>query len=101
MWERKTVVRRQLGCLSSNLADVLAASNAVRRLDRKDEPGAWRVAYALTEINESAANLMKELMPKLAKATDGASVDAALNEIGEQLRHVLYHVKDSGFFDYL
>src|SRR5260370_31839260 len=98
MWERKTVVRRQPGRLSSKLADVLAASNAVRRLDRKDEPGAWRVAYALTEINESAANLREELMPKLAKAPDVANVDAALNDIAVQLRHVLYHLNDSGFF---
>ncbi len=48
-----------------------------------------------------AAKLQQELMPKLTIAKDSDSVDGVSTDIGEELRHVLYHVKDSGLFDYL
>lgn len=83
------------------LAQVLAASDMVKRLDTRDEPGAWRLAYALVEIRHSFARLDASIMPALEAANESIHVDNSLHEIGEELRHVLYHIKDSGYFDYL
>lgn len=83
------------------LAQVFATSDTVRKLDTKDEPGSWRLAYALVEIRHSLARLETLMMSTLDAANEANYVDDCLHEIGEELRHVLYHVRDSGYFDYL
>ena len=40
-------------------------------------------------------------MPALYEADSEAAIQNALLDIGEELRHILYHIKDPKFFDYL
>ena len=40
-------------------------------------------------------------MPALYKADSEAAIQNALLDIGEELRRILYHIKDPKFFDYL
>ena len=71
------------------------------RFDRPDEPGAWNLLYSLHGIEQSCRALLDRQMPALVDATDGEQLQAALTDIGDELSHLLYHVRDARYFDYL
>lgn len=63
---------------------------------------AWQIATSLADIQESTERLYGELVPKLLSeglTTEGA--DDVVNEIGEEYRHILYHIQDTRLFGYI
>lgn len=80
------------------LSEKLEQIPRVQALRLESEPGGWRLAYSLLEIEQSARDLNEKLIGKLERANSVTEVEETLHEIGEELSHVVYHIKDSGFF---
>jgi hypothetical protein len=56
----------------------------------------------LCDICESTEKVYGDLLPRLrSQAMSGTEVENLLHEIGEEFRHILYHIRDPEFFSYL
>jgi hypothetical protein len=75
---------------------------AVRAKDTNEDHQASTMAHGFLDIEESLKKLSDEYLPTLEKgdATD-EQLDELLFDIGEELRHVLYHINDMAFYSYL
>jgi hypothetical protein len=77
------------------------SSDAARRGVNPDEE-AWQVATALSDIEESVTRLFGELVPKLLTVSpESDEADSVLNDVGEEYRHILYHIRDTKLFSYI
>ena len=84
------------------LAERLSTCEAVMRLDEGEEREAWTLAHALGDLEESFRKLLEDQLPRLAQGQLGGSeINDLLLEIGEEFRHILYHIKDPKFYRYL
>ncbi len=84
------------------LARVLSTCARVNRYDQESEPEAWTLALAFRDIEESTAKIYNEFIPRLLTAEHSSDeIYNILINIGEELRHVLYHIRDPQFFRYL
>jgi len=84
------------------LTGILAKSQKVNALNTLEENQAATLAHAFLDMEESFNVILNELLPKFKNADlDGKDVDDILLDIGEELRHILYHVHDPKYFDYL
>lgn len=63
---------------------------------------AWEIATGLVDIQESAERLFGELMPQLLRSSPNSEeAEDLLHDIGEEYRHILYHIQSTGFFRYV
>ena len=84
--------------LSKRLSD----SDKVSRYDKPDEPQSWTIAVALNDIEESFIRIFEEQLPPLLHGDLSTSmIDQHLHAIGEEFRHILYHMKDCAYYGYL
>lgn len=84
------------------LADRLAKVPSVSQFDVPDEPQGSTIAHALSDLEDSFAVVLTELLPKLLDETKSADeLNELLLDVGEELRHILYHIKDTKYFGYL
>jgi hypothetical protein len=84
------------------LADKLSRCEQVTRHDSGKEPEAWTLAHSFADLEESFRKFLDEQLPTLAEGPlDSSSINELLLEIGEEFRHILYHIKDPKFFRYL
>lgn len=83
------------------LAEILSHSKDVTKYDDADNKEAWTIAQGFSDIEESFQRLLN-LLPKLLddKITD-SEINDLLLDIGEEFRHILYHIKDMRYYDYL
>ena len=87
---------------AKELADRLANIPSVSQFDLADEPQGSTIAHALSDIANSSSALLNDLLPKLLDRTKSADeLDDLLLDIGEELRHILYHIKDTRYYGYL
>jgi len=85
-----------------DLAAVLETMLTVRKFDTAGEPASWNLAHGLSDIEESCRTITERLLPALVDSSGGpGEVHEILLDIGEELRHVLYHVRDMPFYGYL
>jgi hypothetical protein len=72
----------------------------LRQPDQEGEPQAWCVAHGLTDI---AGSLKKigELLPRLQAAQTEPELEDLLLDVGEELRHIRYHIYDMEYFRYI
>ncbi|MFN2615896.1 MAG: hypothetical protein ABR581_02095 [Thermoleophilaceae bacterium] len=82
------------------LADRLAAT--LSYIDRQDtphddEPASWTLAQALEHVEESCIEFQKHLAALVA-SSDDESMETALVELREDLRHILWHIRDTPYF---
>lgn len=84
------------------LADRLSKCPDVTRYDREDEKEAWVLAITFGELEGSFNKFLYEQLPKLTdeQATPSELYDLLL-DIGEEFRHILYHIRDPKFYRYL
>lgn len=72
------------------------------KFDAGENREAWTLAHTFADLEESFRTFLDEQLPKLAKADLKASdTYDLLLEIGEEFRHILYHVKEPSFYQYL
>lgn len=87
---------------AQRLAERLARLKTVSQFDQPGEPQAATLAHSLTDLEKSFREILEVLLPKLLhESLDSDQLNDVLLDIGEELRHVLYHIKDPKFFGYL
>ena len=83
-------------------ADILSRSAKVRSHDALDEPQGYALAYNFSEIEESCKKFVDVQLPELlAKSGDVSTMERRLIEIGEEFRHIIYHITAPSFYAYL
>jgi hypothetical protein len=84
------------------LAERLGECPGVTRYNTPDEKESETLAHSLVDMGESFARLLNNQFPKLKRGDlRPEELEDVLFEIGEELRHVLYHIRDPKFFRYL
>lgn len=84
------------------LAEVLGSCPQVTRYDTAEEKEAWTLAHAFSDIEESMQKIYADHLPALlAERPTPSDIYDRLLAIGEELRHVLYHIHDPKFYDHL
>lgn len=85
-----------------SLAERLSACPEVTRLDKGEEKEAWTIAHSFADLEGSFRKFLDEQLPKLMNGElPAADTYSLLLEIGEELRHILYHIRDPKFYRYL
>ena len=84
------------------LANNLRKSEKINSFDSAKEKEADTLAHSFLDIQESCNVLTSELFPKLMSSNISESeIEELLFDIGEELRHIKYHIKDPRFYEYL
>jgi hypothetical protein len=84
------------------LMDRLSKVKSVSRFDRPGQPESGTLAHSLTDLEQSFREILDVLLPKLVdESLTPDQLNDVLLDVGEELRHVLYHIKDPKFFGYL
>lgn len=86
---------------TKNLHKVLKKSKKIAKFDSEDEPGSSKLAYSLSEIEKSCLAFYMKLLPRLKQMNEQDGIEEILHEIGEEFRHILYHIEDSKYYSYL
>lgn len=95
--------------MKRNFNDAKSVSELIRKLQRykcvskfdDDEIEAERLAHSLSDLEQSFIVILVNLLPKLVEVEDEEQAHLILLDIGEELRHILYHINDPRFFAYL
>jgi hypothetical protein len=83
----------------AKLAKLLEECPEVSRFDTETEKEAWTLAHDFLDLEESCQAFTQRLLPKLrnGELTPPERYQLLL-DVGEEFRHMLYHIKDSRFF---
>jgi hypothetical protein len=85
-----------------DLAERLENCPGVRKLNQGEENGAWTLALAFADLEESLIAVVDDLLPQLvARPVTEDQMSDILFAIGEELRHIQYHIHDSRYYSYL
>jgi len=80
----------------------LEKCHRVTQYSSVDENQANTLANSFIDIEEELRKIIDEQIPKLySKNLTAEEVDDLILEIGEELRHLIYHVNDTKVYDYL
>lgn len=84
------------------LAERLSECPQVTRFDKEGNVEAWTLAQAFADLEESFSRFLDEQLPKLLeRPLSDEDLNILLLEIGEEFRHVLYHVHAPDFYKFL
>jgi hypothetical protein len=82
------------------LNEVLSRSVRVTRFNSGDFVEADAIANAIVDMEKTFKVLTENLFPKLLETQrESADTDEILWEIRDNLRHIVYHIKDCRTFD--
>lgn len=86
----------------SLLIDRLKNSADVTRFDEEGHDEAGALALALQDLEQSFREFLENQLPKLVdnRLGDGELTELLL-DMGEEFRHILYHLHDPKYFRYL
>lgn len=66
------------------------------------EPESHTLAHAIADVAQSVERFRSEILPALLDESRSADeLKDALLDMGEELRHILYHARDAKFFAYV
>ncbi len=87
------------GTKLAKLAKLLEQCREVTRFDSEKEKEAWTLAHDFLDLEESFQAFLQRLLPRLksSELTPSERYELLL-EIGEEFRHILYHIRDSRFY---
>ena len=84
------------------LAEILARCPEVRKFDTEENREAWALAHAFSDLEGSFLKFIEKQLPVLIQSQlEASEIKELLIQMGEELRHILYHIKDSKFYQYL
>jgi hypothetical protein len=84
------------------LADQLGKCPQVQALDEGEEKEAWTLAHSFSDIEESFLTILDGQLSRLLESElEASEVYDLLLDIGEEFRHILYHINDPKFYRYL
>ncbi len=92
---------QSFGNESKMLAIKLSLSDNVNRFDEADEKAAWTMAHSFLDIEGSFENFKKMLGRLRNEELTDEQVNDLLVLIGEEFRHIEYHIKDMKYYNYL
>ncbi len=85
-----------------NLAERLSRCRAVTRFDIGEDQEAWTLAHAFADLEQSFRKVLDDQLPRfLQEELSENEINELLLDIGEEFRHVLYHIRDPQFYRYL
>lgn len=99
--------KAQDGELMRAIAEKLEAMPALARFSQAEggapaKEAAWEIAHGLVDIRQATRNIFEELLPRLLELHPGSEeAEDLLFEIGEDYRHIGYHIRDARFFAYV
>jgi hypothetical protein len=74
----------------------------VTRYDEGGHKEAWALAHSFLDLEESFRAFLEDKLPKLTqRELKAPEVYDVLLEIGEDFRHILYHIKAPKFYAHL
>jgi hypothetical protein len=80
----------------------LKKSKKVNSFNDGDEFEYSTLAHSFLDMEDSCKLLLNKYFPKFLKDNiDEEEIDETLFDIGEELRHILYHINDPKFYKYL
>ena len=63
---------------------------------------AWEIAHAFSDIDESISELKSDLFPQLIdNSLTNEEFSDLMIDIGEELRHIAYHIAACNYYSYL
>ena len=82
------------------LTDVLSRCEKVHRYDLPNEPQASTLAHAFLDLEVSFRRFIDQHLPALMRrGISEQEICDRLQDIGEELRHIVYHVRDMRFYE--
>ena len=86
----------------NELARALASCECVSRYDHDGEVEGGTLAHGFSDLEKSFRKFLSELLPKLVDGnlSEREACDVLLS-IGEEFRHIHYHLRDNKFYRYL
>lgn len=103
--EETTAVRKnveQASVIAEHLMKSSALAAVLQRRGGSISEEAWEIGTGLADIKESTTRLFDDLIPALLHADPAsAEVENLLHEIGEEYRHILYHITNTRFFSHV
>ena len=85
-----------------SLANRLETVPQVRALDTDVDREAWTLAHAFEDLEQSFLVVLQDQLPRLTRdPLDATELHDLLLDVGEELRHILYHITHTRFYDYL
>jgi hypothetical protein len=84
------------------LAETLSKCSKVTQYNTAESDEAWTISHNLIDLEESFKNITNELLPELLNVKlNDEKIEDILLDIGEEFRHILYHIKNSKYYEYL
>lgn len=84
------------------LAERLECLKEVAKYSNAENKEGWTVAHGLSDIEISISRLLNELFPKIRnEKIENDELNDLLLDIGEEFRHIIYHLKDIKYYGYL
>jgi hypothetical protein len=85
-----------------SLSEKLSKCKNVTKYDETGEPESWTLAISMKDLEESFVKFLDKQLPRLVNENLSSSeINDLLLDMGEEFRHILYHIKDPKFFKYL
>ncbi len=84
----------------NQLYEKLKLTPSLNRANSHKDKEAYELAITLTDIGDSA-NEITSLIEEFSKKENPDDILEKLIEIGEELRHIVYHIRNSKFYDYI
>lgn len=86
----------------SALIDRLQQSDRIRKYDDRDRQEAAILAHAFKDLETSFRTFLDEQLPKILNPQISTEeLEEALAQIGEEFRHILYHLREPHYFRYV
>ena len=84
-------------------AHIQAIPRVAAAIGREDvAEDSWAIAVGLKDIHQASERIFRELLPALLAASpESPEAEHLLHAIGEEYRHILYHITTTRFFGYL
>jgi hypothetical protein len=83
------------------ITENLAKCERVTKYSTFEENQADTLGNALIDIEEALTKINQQIPKLYLKKLSEEEVDDIILEIGEELKHIIYHVKDSKAYNYL
>jgi hypothetical protein len=94
--------QRDFAAALKQIAERLDTCQQVKRYDTPEEKQAWTLAHSFLDLAESFSRFLNEQLPRLKdEGLSDDQINELLIEIGEEFRHILYHLRDPEFYAYL
>lgn len=95
----KNVILRDASDVS-RLAEKLSKCSEVSRHDKDQDKEGWSLAVNFHDLERSFRAFLEEQLPRLTgQDLKPTEIYDVLLEIGEEFRHIMYHIRDSRFYE--